>query len=70
MDIGYFAECMVKWWGDLSYTVWMYFALLLPLTAIIYHLTAKRNRRFVLLIVSWFFFFSLSGMLLAANILA
>ena len=70
MDIGYFAECMIKWWGDLSYTVWMYFALLLPLTAVIYHLTAKTHRKSVLLVASWFFFFSLSGMLLAANILA
>ncbi|MCR5774352.1 MAG: MBOAT family protein [Lachnospiraceae bacterium] len=69
MDLKYFTECILEWWGQLSYTVWMYFALLLPLTALIYQAAGKKNRRYVLLAASWFFFFSLSGILLIANIL-
>ncbi|MBO6148484.1 MAG: MBOAT family protein [Lachnospiraceae bacterium] len=61
---------MGKWWGQLSYTVWMYFALLLPLTALIYQLVEKEKRKFVLLISSWIFFFTLSKFLLIANIVS
>lgn len=70
MSMEYFFDCIIKWWGQLSYTTWMYFGLLLPVTALIYQVTPRRGRRVVLLIASWFFFFSLSGLLLAANIAA
>lgn len=68
--MSYIIDCLVKWWGQLSYTTWMYFGLLLPLTALIYQITSSKWRRMVLLIASWFFFFSLSGLLLTANIVA
>ncbi len=68
ITINYIIECIILWWGQLSYTTWMYFALLLPLTAVIYQLVPEKRRKNVLLIVSWFFFFSLSGFLLLANI--
>ena len=70
MDVGYFINCIVKWWGQLSYTAWMYYALLLPVTALIYQLAGKEKRKYVLLAGSWFFFFSLSGLLLIANIVS
>ncbi len=70
ITINYIAECLAQWWGQLSYTVWLYFALLLPLTAIIYQLVPQKKRKAVLLLASWFFFFSLSGFLLLANIAA
>ena len=69
MDIEYFVDCIIKWWGDLSYTVWMYFALLLPVSAFVYQITRGNKRKTVLLIFSWFFFFSLSGILLITNII-
>ncbi|MBO5550371.1 MAG: hypothetical protein J5966_00285, partial [Lachnospiraceae bacterium] len=68
MNQAYIIESLIRWWGDLSYTVWMYFALFLPVTALIYHFTVKDKRKYVLLIFSWIFFFSLSRLLLFANI--
>ena len=68
MDKAYIIENLIKWWGDLSYTVWMYFALFLPLTALVYHFVRRDRRKYVLLIFSWIFFFSLSRFLLFANI--
>ena len=70
MSIEYFFDCMIKWWGQLSYTTWMYFGLLLPVTALIYQIVPRKARKTVLLIASWFFFYSLSGLLLIANIAA
>ncbi|MCR4589270.1 MAG: MBOAT family protein [Lachnospiraceae bacterium] len=70
MDLQYFIECMGEWWKQLSYTTWMYFALLLPLTALIYQIVPREKRKIVLLAASWIFFFSLSGLLLLANIAA
>lgn len=52
----------------LSYTTWMYFGLLLPLTMIIYQITPRKWRRVVLLAASWVFFYTLSGWLLVTNI--
>ncbi|MCR4746587.1 MAG: hypothetical protein K5894_15330 [Lachnospiraceae bacterium] len=57
-----------RWWGDLSYSVWMYFALFLPLTVLIYQLVPQQKRKFVLLGASWIFFASLSKWLLLINI--
>ena len=70
LTINYIIECLGLWWKQLSYTTWLYFALLLPVTAIVYQLMPRKNRKGVLLAASWFFFFSLSGFLLAANIAA
>ncbi|MBQ9549925.1 MAG: MBOAT family protein [Lachnospiraceae bacterium] len=69
-DIQYITECLSEWWKQLSYTAWMYFALFLPLTMLIYQLVQRKYRRLVLLAAGWFFFFSLSGILLLANILS
>ncbi|MCR5097474.1 MAG: MBOAT family protein [Lachnospiraceae bacterium] len=68
--INYIIECIALWWKQLSYTTWMYFALFLPTAALIYQLSPKRIRKLVLLASGWFFFFSLSGLLLTANIAA
>ena len=70
LDIQYIIESLSEWWKQLSYTTWMYFALLLPVTMLIYQLFPRKNRKFVLLAAGWFFFFSLSGILLFANILS
>ncbi len=68
MNTGEFINDLILWWGDLSYSVWMYFALFLPVTVIVYQLTASRHRKLVLLGASWIFFASLSGWLLIVNI--
>lgn len=70
MDIGYFFKCMAEWWDQLSYTTWLYFGLFLPVTALIYQIVSKERRKYVLLAAGWFFFFSLSGLLLIANIVS
>lgn len=69
MDASEFMNCMARWWEQLSYTSWMYFALFLPLVMIIYQACRGRGRRIVLLLSGWFFFASLSGFLLAVNVL-
>lgn len=66
--MSYYIECMVRWWRDLSYTTWMYFGLLLPVTILVYQFVPRKYRRLVLLLAGWLFFYSLSGLLLAANI--
>ena len=68
ITINYIIECLIKWWRQISYTTWMYFALLLPLTAVIYQLVPRKGRRFVLLAASWIFLFSLSGRLFFVNL--
>ena len=70
LDFQYITECLSEWWKQLSYTTWMYFALFLPVTMLIYQLSPQKNRRIVLLAAGWFFFFSLSGILLLANIVS
>ena len=68
MSFTEFISDMALWWGDLSYSVWIYFALFLPLTAIVYQLTPAKSRKLVLLGASWIFFASLSKWLLLVNI--
>ena len=68
MSAQLFFECIRLWWGAVSYSTWMYFALFLPIVMLIYQLSGVKERPRVLLGASWFFFFSLSGFLLLYNI--
>ena len=69
MDFRMLTENIIKWWSDITYVTWMYFALFLPVTILIYHFTGKSRRKYVLLFAGWFFFFSLSGLLFLTNVI-
>ncbi len=62
MSFDLFIECIKLWW-DPVYSSWMFFALFLPTVIIIYSLVKREHRYMVLLISSWFFFITVSGWL-------
>ncbi len=68
ISINYMIDCLGRWWSQLSYSTWIYFALFLPVTAFVYQLFPRRKRRLVLLAASWVFFFTLSHFLLIGNL--
>ncbi len=55
---------------DLSYPSWKFFALFLPLAALLYQLCPKNKRRFFLLLLDLVFFWSFSGALIVFPIYA
>ncbi|MCR4590699.1 MAG: hypothetical protein K5668_07760, partial [Lachnospiraceae bacterium] len=62
MSFDLFIECIRLWW-DPEYSTWMFFALFLPAVILIYSVVKREHRYMVLLISSWFFFITISGWL-------
>ena len=67
MSAGLFIECIKLWW-DPSYSSWIFFALFLPVTLLVYSLCKSKHRYHALLIMSWLFFLSLSGAMFFVHI--
>lgn len=70
MTPGLFIECIKLWWQMFFYSEWFYFALFLPLTALIYQAAGRKKRKFVLLSAGWFLMITLSGWLFLCNLAA
>ncbi len=67
MSFELFIECIKLWW-DPVYSSWMFFALFLPLVILIYAISGKDRRPYVLLFSGWLFFISLSGVMFLVHI--